>query len=131
MAEVDYRLTLSPGAGYYFIKNARTLLSAEVGPGFVYERLGLDTKKYLTLRIGQRFEHKFSERVRVWESLEGLPQVDEWTNYILNSEIGVETGLTGRLSLRVFAQDTYHNVPAPTREKNDLKLITAIAYKFK
>ncbi len=131
VADVDYRLTLSPGAGYYFIKNAKTILSGEVGPGFVCEKLGSDTMQYLTLRVAQRFEHKINDRVRIWESLEWLPQVDDWNNYILNSEIGVETGLTDRLSLRVYAQDTYDNVPALGRDKNDLKVITAIAYKFK
>ncbi|MSU63825.1 MAG: DUF481 domain-containing protein [Pedosphaera sp.] len=131
VADVEYRLTFSPGAGYYFIKNAKTILSAEVGPGFVMEKLGSGSKEYLSLRIGERFEHKINERVRMWESLEFLPQVDEWKNFILNAEIGVETGLTESLSLRVYAQDTYDNVPAPTRDKNDLKVVTAIAYKFK
>ena len=51
-------------------------------------------------------------------------------NDILNAEIGLETDLTDKMSLRTFLQDTYDNVPAPGRKKNDLKLVTAIAYKF-
>lgn len=131
IADLEYRLTLSPGAGYYFIKNPNTTLSGEVGPGFIYERQGSDTRGYLSLRVAERFEHRFSKTAKLWQSLEWLPQVDRFSNYILNAELGVETALTERLSLRVFAQDTYDNEPAPGRKKNDLKLVTALAYRIK
>jgi putative salt-induced outer membrane protein YdiY len=130
VADVEYRLTLSPGVGYYFIKNERTTLSGEVGPGFVYEKQGNDTKGYITLRLAERFEHKLNDRVRIWQSLEFLPQVDNFDNFILNSEAGIATSITKKLSLRVFAQDTYDNEPAPGRDKNDLKLVTGVEYKF-
>lgn len=130
MADVEYRVTLSPGVGYYFIKNDRTRLSAEVGPGVVFEKQGSDESTYFTLRVAERFEHKLNDRVRVWQSLEWLPQVDDFNNYILNAEVGLESQLTKKLALRVYAQDTYDNQPAPGRKENDLKLVTAVAYKF-
>jgi putative salt-induced outer membrane protein YdiY len=130
IADVQYRLTFSPGAGYYFIKNAQTSLSAEIGPGFIYEKQGGHTHGYPTLRIAERLDHKFNDRVKVWESVEYLPQVDKFQDYIINSEAGVDSALTKKFSLRVFAVDTYHSEPAPGREKNDLKLVTAIAYTF-
>jgi putative salt-induced outer membrane protein YdiY len=130
IADIEYRFTLSPGVGYYFIKNETTRLNAEVGPGFVYEKQGDDTSGYFTVRLAERFEHKFNDRVRIWQSLEFLPQVDDFNNYILNAEIGVESALTKKLSLRAYLQDTYDNEPAMGREKNDLKLVTALGYKF-
>lgn len=130
IADVDYRFTLSPGAGYYFIKNPSTRLSAEIGPGFVYEKVGLETQGYVTLRVGEKFEHKFNERARLWQSLEALPQVDDWDNYILNAELGVETQITEKLNLRTVLQDTYDHEPAPGRKKNDLKLVTSLVWKF-
>jgi putative salt-induced outer membrane protein YdiY len=130
IADLEYRLTFSPGVGYYFLKNPTTSLSGEVGPGLVYEKQGAGTHTYLSLRVAERFEHKFSKTAKLWQSLEWLPQVDRFSNYILNAELGVETALTQKLALRVFAQDTYDNEPAPGRQKNDLKLVTAIAYKF-
>ena len=33
VANIQYRVTLSPGLGYYFIKEPKTELSGEVGPG--------------------------------------------------------------------------------------------------
>lgn len=130
VADVEYRVTLSPGVGYYFIKNERTLLSGEVGPGYIFEKQGDENNEYASLRVAERFEHKLNDRVKLWQSLEYLPQVDDFENYILNAEAGIDTALTKKLSLRVFAVNTYDNVPAEGRKKNDLKLVTAVAYKF-
>ena len=131
IADIQYRVTLGPGVGYYILKNDRTLLSSEAGPGVVFERQGAaDETAYFTLRVGERFEHKFNDKTRLWQSLELLPQVDNFDNYILNAELGLETRLTEKLSIRVFAQDTYDNEPAAGRKKNDIKLVTALAYAF-
>lgn len=130
IADVDYRLTLSPGLGYYFIKKPVTTLSGEVGPGFIHEKQGGKEDSYMTLRLAERFEHKFNERVRLWQSLEVLPQVDDWGNFLLNFEIGIESKLTEKLALRLFAVDTYDNEPAPGRKENDLKVVTSLNYAF-
>lgn len=131
VADVDYRVSLSPGVGYYFIKNDTTSLSGEVGPGFVYEKAGRDETGYMTLRVAERFEHKFNERVRLWQTAEYLPQVDDWeNNFLLNFEIGVESKLTDKLSLKVFAVDNYDNDPVPGRKSNDLKVVTSLNYTF-
>ena len=82
------------------------------------------------MRLGERFEHKFNDRARVWESVEFLPQVDKFDNYLVNFEIGVEAALTKSFSLKTFLDDNYQNQPALGKLKNDAKLIAAIAYKF-
>ncbi|MBM3822266.1 MAG: DUF481 domain-containing protein [Verrucomicrobia bacterium] len=130
IADVEYRFTLSPGAGYYFIKNDRMTLSGEVGPGFISEKVGSTTKNYLSLRVAERFDYKINDRAKLWQSAEWLPQVDNLNNYIINAEIGVDTKITTNLSLRVTLNDTYDNEPAPGRKKNDLKLIAGVAYSF-
>jgi putative salt-induced outer membrane protein YdiY len=130
IADVEYRFTFGPGAGYYFLKSPRTLLSGEIGPSYVHEKVGGVERGYLALRIGEKFEHKFNDRARMWQSLEFLPQVDNIENFIVNAEIGVETKLTDSFSLRVFVQDTYDNEPAPGRKKNDVKLVSGINYAF-
>lgn len=130
IADVDYRLTLGPGAGYYFIKNKTTSLSGELGPSFVYEKVGGAERGYFAVRVGEKFEHQINERARVWQSLEFLPQVDNVENFIVNAEVGVESKLTDALSLRVFVQDTYDNEPAPGRKENDIKLVSSINYSF-
>lgn len=130
ISDVDYRVTISPGAGYYFIKNTNTFLRAEAGPGFVFERVGGASDSYVTLRLAERFETKMNDKVKLWQSLEFLPAVEDFSSYVLNAEIGIDTSLTKKLSLRTFVQDTYDSTPAPGLEKNDIKLVTALAYKF-
>ena len=46
IADVEYRFTFSPGVGYYFIKNDQTRLSAEIGPGYIYEKQGDDERGF-------------------------------------------------------------------------------------
>jgi putative salt-induced outer membrane protein YdiY len=130
IADIEYRFTFSPGAGYYFIKNEQTTLSGEVGPAFIYEKVGGEETGYFTARLAERFEHKFNENVRIWQSLEFLPQVDDLNNFLINAEVGVESKLTEKLSLKVFAIDNYDNEPAPGRKENDLKVVTAVGYTF-
>lgn len=130
VADLRYRVTLSPGVGYYFLKTTNTTLAAEVGPGVVFRDQGGDHEIFATLRMAERFEHKFDNGARVWQSLEFLPQVDKWENYIINAEVGGEASLTKSLSLQVVLTDTYNSLPAAGRKSNDLKLVSGIAYKF-
>ncbi len=132
IADIQYRLTLAPGAGYYFIKNKKMDLSLEGGPGFIAEKLDDNSSSYVTLRIAEKWHYQISPHAKAWESIEFLPQVDKFNNYIVNFEAGVEAGLnkSNRLALRTVLDDSYDNVPAPDRLKNDLKLIAGITYKF-
>jgi len=66
IADVDLRLTIGPGAGYFFIKNDKTNLRAEIGPSFVIERLGTGDDSFATLRVAEKFTHKLGEKARLW-----------------------------------------------------------------
>jgi hypothetical protein len=97
----------------------------------VHERLyvarhdGIDA-----LRFAERFEYKFKTGARIWESLEFLPSVEHWADYIVNFEAGVSAPITKALDVRLVVQDTYDNKPAPHRLKNDFKLGGGLAYRF-
>ena len=132
IADIQYRLTTSPGLGYYVVKEKNTEVGVEVGPSWIDEKLGTAYKNYGALRLAERIRQTISDRARAWEMLEYLAQMDKLNNYIMNAEIGIEADLTKKknLSLRVTLDDSYNNDPAAGRLKNDLKLITSIAYKF-
>jgi len=130
IADVEYRVTISVGVGYYFLKTTNTVLSGEIGPGYVFEKLGSSENDYATLRVGERFTQKLSSHARLWQSAEFLPQIDDFDNYLINAEIGVEADITAHLSLSTFLQDTYKKHPAPGRKQNDLKLVAGVKYKF-
>jgi putative salt-induced outer membrane protein YdiY len=130
IADLSYRFTISPGAGYYFLKYTNTTLAGEIGPGLTLQELGGVDSTYATLRLAERFEHKFAEHARLWQSLELLPQINKFNNYLVNAEIGVEAPLSKKLSLQTYLDDNYVNEPAAGRKANDVKLVGGIAYKF-
>jgi hypothetical protein len=128
--DVIYRTTINPGVGYYFIKNRQTLLAVGAGPGAVSEKLDGERNQYMTLRLAERLEHKFNGHARFWSYVELLPQVNMPDNFLINSEVGVESPLTKNLSLQTVIQDNFANIPAPGHKDNDVKLVSGVAYKF-
>jgi putative salt-induced outer membrane protein YdiY len=130
VADIHYRVTISSGAGYYLIKTTNTTLAAEVGPGAVIQRLGGKSLTFATLRLGERFEHKFGPGTRVFQDAEILPQVDRLQNYIVNADIGAEAAMTKSLSLQVVLSNTYNSEPSAGRKRDDVKLVSGIVYKF-
>jgi putative salt-induced outer membrane protein YdiY len=132
IAELDYRIRITPLVGYFFVKTPNTTLSAEVGPSAVFEKhSGQDEETYLGLRIGERFDHKLSDTTKIWESVDYVPRVDDWMNkYVVTAEIGIDTAINKHWSLRVVFQDIYDSAPTPGRENNDLRLVAGTAYKF-
>jgi putative salt-induced outer membrane protein YdiY len=131
IAELKYRGTFTAGAGYYFIKSAATTLAGEVGPGYITQRVGTDSQNFATLRVAERGEHKFSQNgARVWETVEFLPEVDKWSNYLVNAEVGAEAGLYKSISLQVCVDNYYNSEPASGRRRDDVKLVSGITYNF-
>jgi putative salt-induced outer membrane protein YdiY len=132
IANLDYRVTITPLAGYYLVKEANTTLAVEVGPSGVFEKYknqGSDT--YVGIRFAERFEHKLSASTKIWESLSYVPQVDKWVDkYIVTGEAGIDTAITKKWSLRVLFQDIYDSQPAAGRKNNDMRLVAGTAYKF-
>jgi putative salt-induced outer membrane protein YdiY len=131
VADLQYRITIGPGVGYYFLKETNTTFAGELGSSYVAQRLGSADESYATLRAAERFEHKFDDfGARIWENVEVLPQVDKFNNLIINAEVGIESSLTKSLSLKTFLVDNFNNEPASGRQKNDVKLVSGITYKF-
>ncbi len=130
IADIEYRVKLSPGFGWHLIKNDKVTFDVELGPGYVFQKLGSLSDSYATLRVGDRFTYKLSDRARIWQAAEFVPAVEDFGNYLISAEIGVEADLTKKMSLRTVIQDEYTSTPAAARKKNDIKLITSVNYKF-
>lgn len=131
IADIDYRVTLAAGLGYYLIKTEATQLSGEVGPGVVFERVGNDDSTYATVRFAEHFRHKFEgTRASIFQNLEFLPKIDQWDRYTVNGDVGVEASVTEKMGLRVMLADTYRSEPAPHFKHNDLRLLAGVTYKF-
>ncbi|HEX5218526.1 MAG TPA: DUF481 domain-containing protein [Verrucomicrobiae bacterium] len=132
IANLDYRVTISPLAGYYFVKTTNHTFAVEVGPAAVTEKYqGESSDTYFGIRFAERSEHKISASTKIWQSVSYVPQVDRWAeNYVVTAEAGIDTAITKKWSLRVVLQDVYTSEPGPGSEYNELRLIAGTAYKF-
>jgi putative salt-induced outer membrane protein len=122
LADIDYRVTVAPGLGYYVIKSGATMLAGELGPAYTWEETGDERDDFASLRVAERFEHNFSETAKAWQSVEYLPRFDDFGDYLLNAEVGAQAALNSRFSLQVTLTNKYDSEPAAGRENNDLTL---------
>ena len=127
IADVVYRFTFSPGAGYYFIKDKETSLAGEAGPAILYEKLDDEYHTYPTLRLAEQFEHKFDGHARLWQNVEFLPPIHRPAGFSRQRRSRRGTPLSKHLSLQTYVQDNYANRPAPGFKDNDVKLVSALA----
>ena len=126
IAQIDYRATLGPGLGLYVVKNDRRTLSLEAGPSYLWEEVAGAANDYLALRFAERYACQATKTAKLVQSLEYVPEAEDFDNYLLTGEIGVEAAINDHLSLRVVVQDKYDNTPAPGAERNDLSLIAGL-----
>ena len=130
IADVDYRLILSPALGYYLIKEERVRFNVEAGPSYIVERVGGIEDDYLGYRIADRFEWDLSETSKFWQATEFIGDFDNSDNFLVKTEVGLEAALVSDLSLAIVAQDTYDNEPAPGLKENDLSVMTSLKWSF-
>lgn len=131
IADIDYRLIVSPGLGYYLVKDAATTLGLELGPSYIKEEVADVEDDYFALRIAERFDRTLSASAKCWQAAEYLPSFDDFQDdYLLNVEVGVEAQINATASIRLVVKDAYDSTPAPGREKNDLSVVAALAYSL-
>jgi putative salt-induced outer membrane protein YdiY len=131
LSGLDYRLTVGPGAGYRFWNTKKFKLALESGPAFVAEKNSKAEVDYSVRgRVGDRMEYQMTSYAKLFQTSEILFNLQDTEDYLVNSELGVESSLTKILSLRIFGQHRYDHVPAAGKEENDFSLISAIVYKF-
>lgn len=129
IADIDYRLIVSPGVGYYALKDDQVTLGLEIGPSYIKEKVAGEEDDYVAVRIADRYERKLSETAKCWQSAEYLPSVDDFQDdYLLNGEVGVEAQINGTASIRLVVKDAYDSTPAPGREMNDVTVLGALVY---
>lgn len=127
IADIGYRATFGPGVGVYLMKTVQTALSVEAGPTYVWEEVAGVRDDYLAARFAERLDQVISPTAKLWEGVEYLPRVEDFSDYILTAEVGVEAAMTTRVNLRLVLQDKYDSTPGAGLEENDLSVIGALA----
>lgn len=127
IALIDYRATLGPGLGVFLVKNDSVSLSIEAGPSYIWEKVAGLKDDYYAVRFAERFDYAISKTAKVWQSAEYVPMADDFGDYLMTAELGVEAALNASMNLRIVLQNKYDSTPSEGLEKNDLTLITGIS----
>ncbi|MDA7882566.1 DUF481 domain-containing protein, partial [Akkermansiaceae bacterium] len=112
VADLDYRAEIGLGLGYYLIKNDKTSLSLETGPGLAWEEQGGERHDLVINRFVERLEHQLSERAKIWQSIVFTPKADDFNDYNLIAEAGIDTALSTHWALRSSVRYQYDSSPA-------------------
>ena len=126
IADLQYRVVVSPSAGRYLIRDEDVKLSLEAGPSYVFEKLGDVDEDFAAARIADRFEWALSPTSKIFQFTEYLISFEDSSQYLVNAEIGIESALNSYLSLVLSVRDYYINKPAEGRVPNDVITITAL-----
>ncbi len=126
IADVDYRVTPGVSAGNFLLKDADFKLSLEAGPSYVFERVGGEDKNYFAPRIADRFDWIISCTSKVYQLAEILFDIEDSKNVLVNAEVGIEAAIATNLALVLSVKETFDNVPAEGRKKDDLIVTTAL-----
>lgn len=125
----DYQAVLSLGYGYTAIKNERTELSFEVGPG--YKRfepvLTGETESDVVGRGLIGFKHRFNENT----GFENTFLVEAGSdNTFYQNDSGLVVNMNKTLALKLGYQVRHNTDVAPGIKKTDQLMTTNLVYKF-
>ncbi len=129
VAGIEFRADVAAIIGYHVIKNDRTTLSFEVGPGYTWEDQGL-TDNFASLRFAERFEHQLSKRSKIWQSAIFTPEISDFENFNLIVEAGLDVALSKHWALRTGVRYIFDNTPAEGLDGNDVTLTAGLAYSL-
>ncbi|SHJ98490.1 Putative salt-induced outer membrane protein YdiY [Rubritalea squalenifaciens DSM 18772] len=130
LADLDYRIALTPYLGRYLFENDKDFASLEIGPSVVYEKQEDETNTYFAPYISFKADKHFTEDTRLFARVSWRGEAKDPSNYILTSKIGLDHALNHSVSLKAVLTDTYDNTPAEGRDSNDILFITGLEFKL-
>ncbi len=130
IALINYRTTLGPGIGTHLLKRKGLKLLVEVGASYVFEDVDGVKDDYVSLRLAQEYRQKLNDHATIWQSLTYFPRAEELNRYLAEAELGAESALSERISVRVVLQNKHDSMPPEGVDKDDTTLIAAIGIKL-
>ncbi len=129
--ELDLRLVLGGGAGYYFIKNDRTEFQVFGGGNLNKEYFTDDVRRTSgEILIGQGLSSKISDRFSFLERFAVFPNLSEGGEYRLTFDSSAVTTLNKWLAWHLTFSDRYLSNPVPGAESNDILFTTGLRLSF-
>jgi putative salt-induced outer membrane protein len=132
IAQVDYLVSPTVGAGYKLVATDAVTLEASAGFGGAFEKYeGQDATSSGAWRAGEAFGWKISPAVSLTQKATALWKANDTGEAYYHFEAGLTTSLSRILELKVAYLLDHKTRPAvPTLEKTDTAFIAAIVAKF-
>jgi hypothetical protein len=77
IADLDYRVVVSPGVGWHVLRDEVQQLRAEAGPAYIVEKKGRERDDYPALRLAEFYEGKRGPQRAPEAGIEYLPDLQE------------------------------------------------------
>jgi putative salt-induced outer membrane protein YdiY len=130
IADLDYRLSMTPYLGRFLYENGDAFVSVEVGSSAVTVRKGGVDDTYLAAYASLKAEKHFNDRTRLYGDVTWRGEAADTANYVLSSQLGLDHAISDSTKLKLLLANTYDNMSAPGRKANDLKLIAGFEFKL-
>ena len=132
IADLDLRLTVSPGAGYQWYETPAFNLSTEAGVAWIYEDFkGQKAEDHWAGRLAYHVDWTPHKAVKLFHNLEWLPSFDgPFEDYNLNADVGLRATLIQSFFAEIKIELRYDSTPARSAEKEDLRYLVGVGWSF-
>ena len=130
----DFTSITAAGYGYHFIDNETMSLNAELGPGYIYQKLddesaeteGEDYDASAVAHFVINFESKISDSAKFQQKFIG----DWGSKFDGRSETSLSTKIIGDLSMKFAVVVRYNNKPLDDKKSTDTATNMTLLYAF-
>ncbi len=132
IAQLDLRLSLSPGIGYQWIESDELSFSTEIGPAYLYENFsnGDGENSEITGRLAYFFDKLLFDRISVYHNTKFFPKAADPTDIYLTTDSGVRTEVTDSLFTEAKVTLEHDTSPAEDAKETDLYYTLGIGLNF-
>lgn len=130
VADLNFRVTEGGGVGMYLEKAEKQEWTADAGLSWVFEETSDGSDSYPAFRLSERYERQWGEGPKVIQNLELLPHATQLDNFLLKSDLSLETVISAISRLRVLLEYHYQSRPPDDTKAYDLRLVLGVTWKM-
>jgi putative salt-induced outer membrane protein YdiY len=128
----DYRVALHTGLAYKVYDLDDRKFKLRMGAGASKEVGGLNDDWIPELQFGADWERKISETTRLYASCDYFPNIEDFSDYRINTNAGVDFLLDAErnINFRIFALNRFDSTPPAGNNQNDIDYGLALVVGF-
>ena len=138
VAELRARYRVGLGVGYQWLENEDLLgtgkwsFNQELGGNYTKERYDLTSDDYMAVHYAHHLTYKpvWTDAVDFFHNLEYDPSTEDFANYTLDANVGMNIKIIGALKFTAKASWEYTSNPQPGVKKGDSKYFAGLGYEW-